>query len=196
MNSSEKNYHFKLLIQLKVGVGQSQMIKLPGVGWRDFRLHSPGCNLSGGIALIVWFTTNGVCRKNKNIYTWREQAIIREIAMYDLYYCLLPWRETLCTCRSGFPMLTKWCCDQDVEGCAMCSLRKKNVRSVRFVVKRRGCCCNLYGGVALNMWFIMNGMCTKNKNIKIATHDRYCCLLPECEALRTCYSGFLIATVP
>jgi len=34
------------------------------------------CNLSGGVALIVWFTTNGMCAKNKNISMWREQAII------------------------------------------------------------------------------------------------------------------------
>ena len=34
------------------------------------------CNLSGGVALIVWFTTNGLCAKNKNICMWREQAII------------------------------------------------------------------------------------------------------------------------
>ena len=29
----------------------------------------------------------------------------------------------------------------------------------------------------------------------IAVHDLYCCLLPQCEALRTCRSGFPIATV-
>ena len=29
----------------------------------------------------------------------------------------------------------------------------------------------------------------------IAAHDLYCCLLPQCEALRTCRSGFPIATV-
>ena len=34
------------------------------------------CNLAGGVALIVWFTTNGICAKNKNIYAWCEQAII------------------------------------------------------------------------------------------------------------------------
>ena len=33
-------------------------------------------NLSVDVALIVWFTTNGMCSKNNNIYTWREQAII------------------------------------------------------------------------------------------------------------------------
>ena len=32
-----------------------------------------------------------------------------------LYCCLLPRCEALRTCRSGFPIATKWCCDQDVE---------------------------------------------------------------------------------
>jgi len=53
--------------------------------------------------------------KIKNIYAWREQAIIREIATHDLYCCLLPRCEALRTCRSVFPIATKWCCDQDVE---------------------------------------------------------------------------------
>jgi len=101
------------------------------------------CNLSGGVALIVWCTTNGMCAKNKNICVWREQAIIewsrwcdlcewpltmfvncwlclltvttRVISSGDLYCCLLPRCEGLRTCRSGFPIATKWCCDQDVE---------------------------------------------------------------------------------
>ena len=66
------------------------------------------------------------------------------------------------------------------------------------------CCCNLSGGVALNVWFTTNGKCVKNntdiyvawtsnKRV-IAARDLYCCLLPQCEALRTCCSGFPIAT--
>ena len=51
------------------------------------------------------------------------------------------------------------------EGCAEFSLHTKNVRSVWFVVKRRGCCCNLSSGLALIVWFTTNGMCAKNKNI-------------------------------
>ena len=43
----------------------------------------------------------------------------------------------------------------------------KNVRSVRFVVKSRGCCCNLSGRVALIVWFTTNGMCVKNNTIHI-----------------------------
>ena len=91
------------------------------------------------------------------------------------------------------------------EGRAEISLHTKNVRSVRFVVKRRGCCCNPSGGVALIVWFTTNGMCVKNNTIMyvertsnnrvISLGDLYCCLLPRCEALRTCRSGFLIATV-
>ena len=34
------------------------------------------CNLSCGVALNVWFTTNGMCAKNNNLYMWHEQAII------------------------------------------------------------------------------------------------------------------------
>ena len=48
-------------------------------------------------------------------------------------------------------------------------------------------------------------MCVKNNTIicvarasnseRDCEHDLYCCLLPRCEALRACYSGFPIATV-
>jgi len=48
------------------------------------------------------------------------------------------------------------------EGRARCRLHKKNVWSVWFVVKRRGCCCNLSIGVALNVWFTTNEVCMKN----------------------------------
>jgi len=66
---------------------------------------------------------------------------------------------------------------------------------VWFVVKRRGCCCNLSGDVVLIVWFTTNGMCMKNNTIvyvarasnseRDCEHDLYCCLLPRCEALRT-----------
>jgi len=35
----------------------------------------------------------------------------------------------------------------------------------------------------------------KSDNGVIAARERYCCFLPQCEALRTCRSGFPIATV-
>ena len=93
----------------------------------------------------------------------------------------------------------------EYEGRVEFSLHTKNVRSVRFVVKRRGCCCNLSGGVGLIVWFTTNGICVKNNTIMyvawtsynrvISSGDLYCCLLPRCEALCTCRSGFPIAAV-
>jgi len=50
-------------------------------------------------------------------------------------------------------------------GRAEFSLHTKNVRSVWFVVKRKGCCCNFSGGVALSMWFTTNEMCVKNNTM-------------------------------
>jgi len=51
--------------------------------WRNFWLRSICkcaeycCNLSGGVVLNVWFTTNGICVKKNTIYMWRKQAIIK-----------------------------------------------------------------------------------------------------------------------
>ena len=56
----------------------------------------------------------------------------------------------------------------------------------------------------LIVWFTTNGMCVKKTPSYVwreqaivretATHDLYCCLLPQCEASRTCRSGFPIAS--
>jgi len=73
------------------------------------------CNLSVGVALNMWFTTNGMCAKNNtHIYVARTSND-RVIAAHDLYCCLLPQCEALRTCCSGFPIATKWFCDQDME---------------------------------------------------------------------------------
>jgi len=42
------------------------------------------CNLSASVALNLWFTTNGMCAKNNNVYTWREQAIIEWLRPWSL----------------------------------------------------------------------------------------------------------------
>jgi len=64
-------------------------------------------------------------------------------------------------------------------------------------------CCYLPVGVALNVWFITKGMCAKNKtyylgrtsnNRVFSSCDLFCCLPPQCEALRTCRPGMPIAT--
>ena len=56
----------------------------------------------------------------------------RVISSGDLYCCLLPRCEALRTCRSGFPIATKWCCHQDVEVVLISAFPQKNVRSVWF----------------------------------------------------------------
>jgi len=173
-----------------------------GIWWLDIS-HGTArycCNLSGGVALNVWFTT----KNNTHIYV-AQTSNDRMILWSDLYCCLVPYCEALCTCYPGFLIAIKWCCDQECEGRAKCSLRKKNMRSMRFIVKRRGCCCNLSGSIALIVWFTTNGMCAKNNthiyvarisnNRVISSDDLYCCLLPQCEALRTCHSGFAITTI-
>ena len=75
---------------------------------------------------------------------------------------------------------------------------------MRFTAKRRGRCCNLSVDVALKVRFTTNGMCAKSNtqiyvmwtsnNRVILSGDLYYCLLPQCEALRTCRSSFLITT--
>ena len=64
------------------------------------------CNLSGGVALIVWFTTNGMCVKNNTIISVARASNSKRDCEHDLYCCLLPWCEALRTCRSGFPIAT------------------------------------------------------------------------------------------
>jgi len=54
----------------------------------------------------------------------------------------------------------------------------------------------------VNVRFTTNGMCVKNnthvprtsRNRMSTTWDLYCCLVPQCEAVRTCCSALLITT--
>ena len=86
----------------------------------------------------------------------------RVIVACDPYCCLLPQCEALHTCCSGFRITTKMVLWPGCEDHARCRLYKKNMGSVQSVVKRRGYCCNLSAGIALNVRFPMNGMCAKN----------------------------------
>ena len=63
-------------------------------------------------------------------------------------------------------------------------------------------CCSLPVSVVVNVRITTNGMCVKNnthvtrtsRNEISTTWDLYCCLVPQCEALRTCCSAFPFAT--
>jgi len=78
--------------------------------------------------------------------------------------------------------------------------------SLSFISKylAQHCCkfCSFSVDVVVNMRFTANGMCVKNKthvaqtsrNKMSTTWNLYCCLVPQCEALRTCCSAFPITT--
>jgi len=71
----------------------------------------------------------------------------RVIMACELYCCSLPQYEALRTCCSSFSDRNKMVLWPGCGGRAIWSLHKKNVQSVWFVVKRRGCCWNLSGGL-------------------------------------------------
>ena len=70
---------------------------------------------------------------------------------------------------------------------------------VWLTAKRKGCCYNLSVGVTFKVRFTANGLWAKsntqiyvvqtNNDRVILSGDLYCCLLPYCEALRTCHSS-------
>ena len=107
------------------------------------------CNLSVGVALIVWFTTNGMCVKNNTIilYMQHKQAIVREIATHDLYCCLPAAVQSFAHMPLGISDRNKMVLWPGCGGRAKFSLHTKNMQLVWFVVKRRGWCCNLSVGV-------------------------------------------------
>jgi len=125
--------------------------------------------------------------RKEHPYMWHEQAII-EWSWHVISIVLAATLWSFAQMPLGLSDRNKMVLWSGCEGRAKCSLHKKNVRSVRFVVKRRGCCCNLSVGIALNVWFSTNGMCTKNNtHIYVArtsnkrvilSGDLYYCLLP------------------
>ena len=176
--------------------------RIRGQNFAKKRTQIRSYNLSDGVALIMWFITNGMCVKNKTIiYVSRASNRKRDCDVVALPILTCEWlnvttsvhKERLralsllllaATVRSFVHMplgifdrnkMVLW---PGCGGRAKFSLHTKNVWSVWFVVKRRGCCCNLSGGVALIMWFTTNGMCVKNKTIiyvaRASTRKRDC----------------------
>ena len=103
-----------------------------------FLLTSPCCNLSGGVALIVWFTTNGMCVKNNTIMYVARTSNNRVIPMEWSW-----WVTSNNACEPGEQLIV-----------------------------------------------LANG----DDESDLSSGDHCCCLLPRCEALHTCRSGFPIAT--
>jgi len=126
----------------------------------------------------------------------------RVIMACELNCCLLPQCKVLRICLSGFSIATKWCCDQGVKVVTCETFTKKRaVSAVR--CKKEGmllqplgwrcaeCAVQHERNVREDQYHMYVGR-TNNNRVIMAL---YCCLLPECEALHTCCSGFPIATI-
>ena len=104
-----------------------------------------------------------VREEQHHTYMWREQAIIEWSRRVISIVACCQGAKLCAHAARDFRSQQNGAVTRMWRSCQG-SLHTKNVRSVRFVVKR-GCCCNLFGGVALIVWFTTNGMCAKNKNI-------------------------------
>jgi len=75
--------------------------------------HCLCCNHSAGVELKCAVHHKRMCVRT-TLYVV-QTSNNRVILSAELYCCLLPQCEALCTCCSGFPIATKWCCDRDVK---------------------------------------------------------------------------------
>jgi len=154
---------------------------------------NPCYNLSVGVALNARFTTNGICRKNNTMYTWREQAITEWSHWVKSIVACCHSAKLCAHAARAFRSQQNGAVTKVWRSCYVKpSQKERAIGAVRW--KKRGCCCNLSVGVVLNVRFITNGMCGKNNtNVARTSNNRVillgelcCCLLPQCEALRTC----------
>ena len=162
------------------------------------------CNLSGVVALIVWFTTNGMCAKNKNISMWREQAIIewsrRVISIvaccHGAKLCAHAPRDFRSQQNGAVTRMWRSCGVQP-------SHKERTIGVVRcktegiLLQPLRWCCVDYMIHHERDMRYEQKYiyLAWTSNNRVISSGDLYCCLLPRCEILRTCRSGFPIATV-
>jgi len=129
----------------------------------------------------------------------------RVISSGDLYCCLLPRCEALHICHSGFPIATKWCCYQEVEVMPSSAFTQKEHAIGVVRCKKEGmllqplrwrcvdCVIHHKRDVREEQKYVCVARTSNNR--VIFSGDLYSCLLPRCEALRICSSGFPIATV-
>jgi len=162
-------------------------------------LHKPDgcCNLSGSVALIVWFTTNGMCAKNKNTCMWCEQAIEwsrRVISIAACCHGAKLWAHAARDFRSqqNGAVTRMW------RSCGVQPSHKEHAIDVVRCKKEgmllqplRWCCvdCVIHHERDVREEQKYMYVVQTSNNRVISSVDLYCCLLPWCEALRTCHSG-------
>ena len=96
---------------------------------------------------------------------------------HDLYCCLLPRCEALRICRSGFPIATKWCCDQGV----------KVVPRSAFTQRRRDRCGSLQkgGDVVATSSVVLRWLCDSPRT-RCAWRQKYVCVERASNNKRDC----------
>jgi len=73
------------------------------------------------LQLLRWCCVECVIHHERDVREEQHHTYVartsnnRVIMAYELYCCLLPRCEALRIGYSGFPIATKWCCDQDVK---------------------------------------------------------------------------------
>jgi len=83
----------------------------------------------------------GVCANNTHIYVARRSNNRVILSGYSIVACYHSVK--LCALAARAFERNKMVLCPGCEGRAKCSLYRKSMRSVRFIVKTRGCCCNL-----------------------------------------------------
>ena len=111
-----------------------------------------------------WVTSNNACEPGEQLIVLANGDDERDLVGWSLLLLAATVRS-FAHMPLGISDHNKMVLWPGCGGRAEFSVHKKNVRSVWFVVKRRGCCCNLSGGVALIVWFTRNRMCVKNNTI-------------------------------
>jgi len=120
-----------------------------GHSWSPVRC----CNLSGGVALNVWFTTNGMYVKNNTIINVARASNNKRDC--DAWTLLL-----LAAAVRSFAHMPLGISDRNS------GVITQRQNSPGNNVGQSWCyCCKLSGGVALIVWFTTNGMCAKNNTI-------------------------------
>jgi len=83
----------------------------------------------------------------------------------ELYCCLLPQCEALRACRSGFPIATIWCCDQDVKVVPGSAFTQRTCDWCGSLLKGGGVIATTPLELCWSARFTTNGMCAKNNTI-------------------------------
>jgi len=92
------------------------------------------CNLSGGVALIVWFTTNGMCAKNNTIiYVARASSSKRDcdvVALPILTYEQLNFMTSVREERLRRMISVVACC----HGAKLCAYAARDFRLQQYIL--------------------------------------------------------------